>query len=411
MQAGRRHHSRRPLLSVSVIVVCFWAVLSFGQGGGAAGSFLCGTAFSSLGQAGQAGPPIAGLLAGFALYFLYGADKNCETAAIVMIYFGAQTGMNLYVKALLTTLVIDEEEGIRGVPIGFLITAIQQFVAFGCFCTFLVGGRVLDTGYKVKRLRTRSEYLAVVGFSMTFAFNIGLNNFSLSFLSISVNLIIRSCLPLSTALSQMVVGQFVGVSKPISQREWLLMFTGVSCATVAIYVKNQGVSGSSETMLGICCCVASIFSGALNMVLAGVFGTVVHLNALDTTCYMALPAAVVLLMPALLFAHPTGWPGHSSMTDVQVLLKVLGTRPSVMGYVLISGVLAFMYNVLQYALVQRLSPTYTAFAGNFNKAATVALALLLGVETLPANGYDQIFLFAILGNIVAFTAYSLQKEH
>lgn len=99
------------------------------------------------------------------------------------------------------------------------------------------------------------------------------------------------------------------------------------------------------------------------------------------------------------------------MTDLQVLLKVLGTRPSVMGYVLISGVLAFMYNVLQYALVQRLSPTYTAFAGNFNKAATVALALLLGVETLPANGYDQIFLFAILGNIVAFTAYSLQKEH
>lgn len=46
--------------------------------------------------------------------------------------------------------------------------------------------------------RTAKEVLMVIGFSMAFAVNIGLNNFSLSLLAISVNVIIRACLPLAT---------------------------------------------------------------------------------------------------------------------------------------------------------------------------------------------------------------------
>ncbi|CAE8590967.1 unnamed protein product, partial [Polarella glacialis] len=162
--------------------------------------------------------------------------------------------------------------------------------------------------------------------------------------------------------------------------------------------------------LGVSCCFLSIFSGALNMVLAGVLGTSMKLNPLDTTCYMALPAGLVLLLPAMLVSHPMkGWPGFSSMTDWEVLGEVMSRNPAVLTPVLFSGVLAFCYNILQYTLVHKLSAAYAAFAGNFNKAATVALSLALGLEALPAGGYGNMFLLAVLGNIAAFSVYSAMK--
>eukprot|EP00971_Amphidinium_carterae_P173778 3444896-Amphidinium_carterae.1 len=51
-------------------------------------------------------------------------------------------------------------------------------------------------------------------------------------------------------------------------------------------------------------------------------GTQMKLNPLDTVCYMALPAALFLLLPATLVVHPMGkWPGFPSMTDWEVLLE------------------------------------------------------------------------------------------
>jgi len=351
---------------------------------------------------------------GFGLYAFGGDSKATETAAIVLIYFGAQTGMNLYMKSVLSKIVIDAELGLKGIPIGFLLTAIQQFVAFIAFCCFLLAGKFFSSGYQVKKLTTTREYVAVLCFSMTFALNIGLNNFSLSLVAISINMIIRSCLPLSTALSQIVVGSFMGSAEvKISPAEWVLMSVGVICAALATYAKNmsgQGTDESAGLVLGVIVCVASIFSGALNMVLAGVLGTTMKLNPLDTTCYMALPAGLVLILPALLVPHPMSkWPDYDPMTDWEVLRAVIRLNPMALMPVLFSGVLAFVYNILQYTLVHKLSAAYATFAGNFNKAATVGLSLLLGMEALPEGFYGYVFLAAVIGNIGAFTVYSSLK--
>lgn len=55
------------------------------------------------------------------------------------------------------------------------------------------------------------------------------------------------------------------------------------------------------------------------------------------------------------------------------------------------------------------SAANAAFAGNFNKAATVVLFLALGLERLPEGGYNAMFLLAVAGDIVAFTMYSVRK--
>lgn len=368
------------------------------------------TAFVSSDFLKQALIPAGSLALGFALYAMNGDSKTHETAAIVMIYFGAQTGMNLYMKSVLSNIVVDEEEGLRGIPIGFLLTAIQQFVAFFAFCLFVSGNKFCNSGYQVKRLEKRSDWMAVILFSMTFALNIGLNNFSLSMVAISINLIIRSCIPLSTAVSQTLVNKVLGTQgKEVSGWEWTLMSIGVGFAALATYCKNAagGSSGDAAPFLGVACCVASIFSGALNMVLAGVLGSQLKLNPVDSTGYMALPAGLVLILPSLMVSHPMGkWPGFPDMTDWQVLTEVMARNPGAIIPVLFSGVLSFVYNIMVYTMVHKLSAGFASFAGNFNKAATVALSLILGLEALPSGNYGYLFIFAVVGNIGVFTLYS-----
>ncbi|CAK9116929.1 unnamed protein product [Durusdinium trenchii] len=102
-------------------------------------------------------------------------------------------------------------------------------------------------------------------------------------------------------------------------------------------------------------------------------------------------------------------PGQENMTDWEVLKQLLDRNPYVLLHVFTSGVLSLIYNSLQYTMVHKLSATHATFAGNFNKAATIALSLFLGLEALPSGLYGKIFVLAILGNITAFTAFSASK--
>jgi len=400
------------LVAALFCAALLWIPCFLGDGGDDAfSSSTAPVAFVSGSFLKQALPTMGALLLGLILY----ASGQNQEISIVLIYFGAQTGMNMYMKTVLSKMVVDEEAGLVGVPIGFLLTVIQQFVCFLLFGCFLLAGKVFNFGYQTKKLTTKKEFVAIICFSMTFALNIGLNNFSLSLVAISINMIIRACLPLSTAISQLILGNCLSQAKSdLGAKEWTCMLIGVGCAGLATYV--QTVSGKSlgqsdGLILGVMCAVASIFSGAFNMVLAGVLGTTMKLNPLDTVCYMALPAGLFLLFPAMLIPHPMGkWPGFPSMTDWEVLLEVVNRNPWALTPVFFSGVLALVYNTLQYTLVHKLSATYATFAGNFNKAATVALSLILGLESLPPGHYGRIYLMAVVGNIAAFTAYSASAQ-
>jgi len=247
-------------------------------------------------------------------------------------------------------------------------------------------------------------------FSVAFALNIGLNNFSLSLLTVSLNLIIRSCLPLVTLVVQLISG----TAGKVQTIEVLLMLAGVIFAAIATMAKGHGSHKGAATthlVLGVVMCAFSDIAAALNLVLASVFGTHMKLNPLDTTFYMAVPCAVSLLPVVFLLQHPVdGWSGVGSTTDWQVFLRVLDLKPSVLLLVGLSGVFAVGYNLLQYALVQSLSATFAAFAGNFNKAATIMLSICLGLESLPSGAWSVVMMAAILGNIACFTGYGLVKD-
>merc|ERR1712187_964110 len=75
----------------------------------------------------------------------------------------------------------------------------------------------------------------------------------------------------------------------------------------------------------------------------------------------------------------------------------------------LSGVFSFAYNIIQFSIVHTLSPSATAFGGNFNKAALVFLTLILPflqVHRLPGPPYIFVIWAAVIGNVAAFSYYS-----
>merc|ERR1719174_3367211 len=97
------------------------------------------------------------------------------------------------------------------------------------------------------------------------------------------------------------------------------------------------------------------------------------------------------------------------MTDWEILKITWQYSKTTIWWLALSGVFSFMYNIIQFTIVHTLSPSATAFGGNFNKAALVFLTLLLPflqVHKLPKFPYNLVIWMAVIGNVAAFSFYS-----
>merc|ERR1712007_152840 len=74
-------------------------------------------------------------------------------------------------------------------------------------------------------------------------------------------------------------------------------------------------------------------------------------------------------------------------------------------FAILSGVFSFIYNIIQFTIVHTLSPSATAFGGNFNKAALIFLSYIF-MDPLPKAPWGIVIMLAIIRNIVAFSYYS-----
>merc|ERR550532_1954000 len=314
------------------------------------------------------------------------------------------------------------ERNLTGLPAGFALTALQQVISFLVFLICFGAAYFTPHRYNLKPLTSKFEFFCVLVFGFVFCMNIALNNFSLSLISIAVNLIIRSCLPLTTFLSQQGLSMCnLFPRKPVRILELVLMCIGVACAGIFTWASLQakGVEGKSNSamlmLLGVLVCIASLLCGSLNLALAGVLGTSVHLNPIDTVAYMAVPATLFLI-PFMFIQKPVPgeWPkvfgaDHASDKDIFMGLVALCSQYEgakiTMAFGILSGVFAFIYNIIQFTIVHTLSPSATAFGGNFNKAALIFLSYIF-MDPLPKMPWGFIIMLAVIGNIAAFSYYS-----
>merc|ERR550532_2259324 len=357
------------------------------------------------------------------------AVPKVATVGKLVLYFGAQSFMNIFMGWVFRTNVTvpkgfplgDDkvlEHDLHGCPVGFALTAMQQVISFVLFLVLFAA--LYFTPYKIvpKKITTKSEVFSICVFGCVFAMNIALNNFSLGYISIAVNLIIRSCLPLTTFLSQQGLAVFgLYPFKTWKVLEISLMVAGVFCAAAFTVAKIMGSAehghSSSNMVLGVLMCIASLLCGSLNLALAGVLGEM-KLSVYDTVAYMSVPATLFLLPFAVFLQKPVPgeWPavfGLDHASDWQILQKVYVISPKTFALFAISGVFSFAYNIIQFSIVHTLSPSATAFGGNFNKAALVFLTLLLPflqVHSLPGAPYIYIIWASVIGNVAAFSFYS-----
>merc|ERR1712045_653509 len=174
-----------------------------------------------------------------------------------------------------------------------------------------------------------------------------------------------------------------------------------------------GSSEAGSQVLGVVMCIASLLCGSLNLALAGVLGET-KLNVYDTVAYMAIPATLLLLPIACFVQKPVPglWPHvfqKDTMSDWEILVGVWGLNKSTMAWLFLSGVFSFIYNIIQFSIVHTLSPSATAFGGNFNKAALIFMTLLcpfLQIHKNPGSPYIQVIWGAVICNIAAFSWYS-----
>mmetsp|Transcript_105179 Transcript_105179/g.234726 ORF Transcript_105179/g.234726 Transcript_105179/m.234726 type:complete len:427 (-) Transcript_105179:179-1459(-) len=368
--------------------------------------------------------PVAGLVIGTGM-MMTERYKSVKDVGKLVLYFGAQSFMNVYMSWLMRKCVVLPagsmgksgvlKEDLTGIPGAFALTALQQMISFVMFVVYFGAVYFTPYRYNLKPLPSLFDKFTVILFGLVFCANIALNNFSLSLISIAVNLIIRSCLPLTTYLSQQGLATCkLFPLKPFRCLEVTLMCIGVSCAGIFTWADAQAAGKDSEDsknlMLGVIVCVLSLLCGSMNLALAGVLGTSVHLNPLDTVAYMAVPATC-FLAPVIFFLQkpvPGEWGvafGRDMMSDWEILMGVWELSPYVMSFGILSGVFSFLYNIIQFTIVQTLSPSATAFGGNFNKAALIFLSYLF-MDPLPHSIWGVIIMSAIVGNIVAFSAYT-----
>ena len=131
--------------------------------------------------------------------------------------------MNIFMSWYLDTYVT--------IPAGFALTSLQQVVSFILFMIYFGAAHFTPYRYTPTELKTNFEIVSVIIFGCVFAANVALNNFSLGYISFGVKLIIRSCLPLSTYISQQGLAMLgLYLFKPFKILEVWRMFIGGICA-------------------------------------------------------------------------------------------------------------------------------------------------------------------------------------
>jgi len=325
-------------------------------------------------------------------------------AGFFVIFFAAQSFMNLYMKLVMSEF--DLGEGLHGVPVPFLMVVIQQLVSFFIVAFGILVSQVTPWAVKPVFPKNFRQACHIFGLSFVFAANIGLNNFSVSLLDISLNQMIRSTTPVMLPLVYLML-QDKNNHTTSSDRFWLgLGAVGVLGSIVA---KTHGFAMLHSSLLGITVCLISVLASCFELIMIKNLSQTMKMSPADTVMNMALPVAVILLIPAFCIELPN-WKSHGLETNWVVFQVAHNMSQWVLPLILLSGVFAAFYNQLLYRLVQQFSPEHTAFASNSNKLATISLSLILGFEAFPGGYLNALLVVSVVVGCGSFAMFSVGRS-
>ena len=339
------------------------------------------------------------------------SEQRCKrTAVLVALYTLGSVGLTYLMKFLFSYMWVSVGQlQVHGLPAPLFWTTTQLAISFGCFAAssqvhWCSNGR---WGYRPPPLNPRiAKQVALL--ALSFATSIGLNNLFLSMVSLSVNNMIRSTSPLTTA-----VAATIWTRGAPSSEQWIFVVLGTLFVLINVLASQPAAPSTQSTFtLGVAAGFLSTVGGAFMFIIVELFkGSSIPLNAIDSTGYMSLPAAALLTPWIFLFPHAAGnWPERlgTSRTDSE-LLGMVSDHARLAAAVALSGFAAYGYNMLQFYTVQELSSTQTAFASNVSKAVLCLLSWILLEPATSSKLRSWLVVLSAAGGLTCFFLYALSK--
>jgi hypothetical protein len=259
-------------------------------------------------------------------------------------------------------------------------------IILGTLATFVGCGLLLLLGVDEFQWRLcLVHWKPLLGLAIIHGVDVGLENFSIVFISISLNQIIKATVPAMT----------LGLTWWLDDKHYtpqLVLSTGLTVvgAIMAVLdnpeVKEDGVFGL------IAACLSAVAS-AISTLLLGILLQRARINALTIACVSSVPSALVLLPPFLLYELP-----H--------LQAYTARNMNQNDWLALVAVLACLYNLSRLYLIKFTAAHYSVVAGNVK----VALIVILSMAVFGDHGgfSPQNWAGTILA-ILGFTSYTYFK--
>jgi drug/metabolite transporter (DMT)-like permease len=215
--------------------------------------------------------------------------------------------------------------------------------------------------------------LGIAVIAVCFSANLAFNNYSLALISLSLNQMIRSSIPVVTVLCSVFIEGYLP-----SKRELISLF-GITAGVCAILAEDVNAE-----FKGVCFCVVSTVANGIMMSMSGrVLREKVDVWRLS---FYQAPIVMLTLTPAYVL-----WE-HAKVKD---FFEVDGNPAYIISLIIITCAIALTYNAVHGAAIKYTSATTTTVIGQ------VKILLLLGLAAVLFGETDFMDVRTFLGGSLA----------
>ncbi|KAG7666954.1 hypothetical protein Ndes2526B_g04567 [Nannochloris sp. 'desiccata'] len=299
-------------------------------------------------------------------------DKELENgnfALLIAAYLTLNTSLNLLNKWAL---------GHYGLAFPLVLTSTHMLFSF-----MVLAPIALRTQWEIHERTLTKQWRGIVYIGCFMALNIALNNISLLDISLSLNQIIRSAIPVVTCLLSAVVERKI----PTQQEVTALLILTIG---VMITVWQGAVTGKPHAIMF--CILGTVCNGAMMTFSSKLLSE--KLDVVRLTFYTA-PVSLVCLAPFMFWREFRNFQAYFVTNNTNVT-----------GIMLVSSLNAVCYNAIHALVIKRTSAVTTTVIGEIKIVALLALsALLLG----ESKDFTAKMLFGIGLAMTGFVMYSHVK--
>jgi drug/metabolite transporter (DMT)-like permease len=303
-------------------------------------------------------------------------------AAVVLItWLSLNIGLNFFNKE-----VFSERVGFT-FPIFFTMFHMVASFFGGAILIF-----VFKAGTVTKAHWTDYKYRIML-LSLLFVTNISCNNASLVHLSLSVNQIVKSCVPLPTMILSVAFERDAnGQPKSYSKGVIVSLLITVLGSVLAVY-------GNPEASpFGLALVIISTLAVALWSVMSAMLlGPDSGLNAISLTWYASIISFVLLF---ILWA---------CSNEREAATAYLHSRPGDATLIILLGSsTAFVYNLVHFALIKVTSALTSAVAGNIKILLVIILSMIFFEKSVTILNYAGFVVFLV--GVFAYSTFIYRSK-